>query len=50
MVTEIREPIPGDAAAWLDMRCALWPDGTAEEHRAAGFEDAGTVRFFRTDL
>ena len=24
---------PSDAAAWLRMRCRLWPEGTQEEHR-----------------
>ena len=26
-----------DAAAWLDMRCSLWPDGSRQEH---GYEIA----------
>ena len=30
---EIRPATPSDAAAWLKMRCDLWPDG-AEEHAA----------------
>ena len=25
--------IPNDAAAWLSMRVALWPEGTAESHK-----------------
>jgi aminoglycoside 6'-N-acetyltransferase I len=29
----IRAVTAGDAPAWLEMRCALWPDGTTAEHR-----------------
>lgn len=32
MIT-VRPVSVNDAAAWLKMRCALWPDGTASEHR-----------------
>ena len=32
MVT-IRSVSGADAAAWLKLRCALWPDGTRVEHR-----------------
>lgn len=28
----VRSVRDGDAEAWLDMRCALWPDGSREEH------------------
>ena len=28
----VRPVEAADAAAWLDMRCALWPDGSREEH------------------
>lgn len=31
-MSRIRHVVPEDAAAWLAMRCALWPDGTADEH------------------
>ena len=30
----IRAVEPTDAAEWLRMRCALWPDGTPAEHEA----------------
>jgi aminoglycoside 6'-N-acetyltransferase I len=30
---KIRPVQPGDASAWLSMRCALWPEGSEEEHR-----------------
>ncbi|MCB1553021.1 MAG: GNAT family N-acetyltransferase [Xanthomonadales bacterium] len=29
----VRPVAPADAAHWLSMRCALWPDGTVEEHQ-----------------
>ena len=29
----IRSASPGDAASWLRLRLALWPDGTEAEHR-----------------
>lgn len=29
---EVRPAIPTDAAAWLRMRCAFWPDGSEAEH------------------
>lgn len=32
MVT-IRTVTPADSDTWLRMRCALWPDGSAPEHR-----------------
>jgi aminoglycoside 6'-N-acetyltransferase I len=32
-VTTVRPATPADAAVWLRMRRALWPDGTLEEHR-----------------
>jgi len=28
----VRCVIPSDSAAWLSMRVALWPEGTAESH------------------
>ena len=31
--TKIRPVTARDAAAWLTMRCELWPDGTEPEHR-----------------
>ncbi|MFV9506857.1 MAG: GNAT family N-acetyltransferase [Oscillochloridaceae bacterium umkhey_bin13] len=31
----IRAVAPADAAEWLRLRLALWPDDAAEEHRAA---------------
>ena len=30
----IRPATAADTEAWLALRCALWPDGTAAEHRA----------------
>ena len=30
----VRAVEPKDSAAWLHMRCALWPEGTQEEHAA----------------
>src|SRR5580698_444644 len=30
-MTTIRDATPADSAAWLRMRCALWPEGTAAE-------------------
>jgi aminoglycoside 6'-N-acetyltransferase I len=30
-MTSIRDATPADGAAWLRMRCALWPEGTAAE-------------------
>jgi aminoglycoside 6'-N-acetyltransferase I len=30
----VRPVTPADSDAWLDMRCALWPEGSAAEHRA----------------
>jgi aminoglycoside 6'-N-acetyltransferase I len=30
----VRAVTPADAAAWLQMRCALWPEGSASEHAA----------------
>ena len=32
-MTAIRSATHTDAAAWLEMRRALWPDGTEAEHR-----------------
>ena len=29
----IRPPLPSDAASWLRLRHALWPEGTEAEHR-----------------
>lgn len=31
---KIRAAEPRDVDQWLDLRCALWPDGSAGEHRA----------------
>jgi hypothetical protein len=49
-----------DAAAWLQLRHALWPEGSeaaqpdnevsAAAHRALGFVEVGLVRCFRKDL
>ncbi len=33
MIT-VRPARPGDAAAWLQLRHALWPEGSEAEHRA----------------
>ena len=30
----VRAAEPKDSAAWLRMRCALWPEGSQEEHAA----------------
>ncbi len=30
----VRPAQPDDAGSWLALRCALWPEGSAEEHRA----------------
>lgn len=30
----VRPVTPADAAAWLRMRCELWPDDTEAQHRA----------------
>jgi aminoglycoside 6'-N-acetyltransferase I len=32
-MTSVRPVRPGDAAAWLRMRHALWPEGSEAEHR-----------------
>ena len=32
MVT-VRQAGPGDVAAWLELRCALWPESSEAEHR-----------------
>ena len=32
-VVRTREATPADAAGWLDLRCALWPEGSRVEHR-----------------
>jgi aminoglycoside 6'-N-acetyltransferase I len=29
----VRPVTPADAGAWLQMRCALWPEGSENEHR-----------------
>jgi aminoglycoside 6'-N-acetyltransferase I len=29
----IRPPTPRDLEVWLDMRCALWPEGSRDDHR-----------------
>ena len=44
-MTTIRAASPADGPAWLRMRCALWPEGTAVEHgnEIAEFF-AGTLR------
>src|SRR5438093_13089120 len=34
MIT-VRPATPSDAAAWLELRYALWPDGSQAEHREA---------------
>src|SRR5438132_13628770 len=34
MIT-VRPATPSDAAAWLELRHALWPDGSQAEHREA---------------
>ena len=31
---QIRAAKPGDAAAWVTLRIALWPDGSAADHAA----------------
>jgi len=33
-MTRVRAVTPADAAAWLHMRCALWPEGSESEHAA----------------
>jgi len=33
-MTTIRTALPGDSDAWLHMRCALWPEGSAQKHAA----------------
>jgi len=33
-VTQVRAVTTSDAAAWLRMRCDLWPDGSEAEYRA----------------
>lgn len=42
MIT-VRRAKPSDAASWLQMRLALWPDGSEAEHRAE------MERFFADD-
>ena len=32
-IMHVRAVTPADRAAWLAMRCALWPDGSAAEHQ-----------------
>jgi aminoglycoside 6'-N-acetyltransferase I len=32
-VVKVRPARPGDADAWLEMRCDLWPESRAGEHR-----------------
>jgi aminoglycoside 6'-N-acetyltransferase I len=34
VTTQVRRAAPADAAAWLSMRCALWPEGSESEHGA----------------
>src|SRR5689334_18593054 len=34
-MTTVRPANPTDAAAWLELRGALWPEGSATEHRDA---------------
>ena len=31
-IIDVRPASPDDAPAWLQMRCALWPEGDATEH------------------
>ncbi len=33
-MSTVRPVAPGDRAAWLRMRCALWPEGSEQEHAA----------------
>lgn len=44
--THVRAATPADRAAWLAMRCALWPEGSAAKHgeEVAAFF-AGRARF-----
>jgi aminoglycoside 6'-N-acetyltransferase I len=44
----IRPVQPGDAGAWLTMRCALWPEGSEAEHR--GEIDRFFARLLREPL
>jgi hypothetical protein len=30
---QVRPVTSADAGAWLQMRCALWPEGSESEHR-----------------
>ncbi|MGH2348726.1 MAG: aminoglycoside 6'-N-acetyltransferase [bacterium] len=32
-MVQVRPVTPADAAAWLRMRCELWPEGSASAHR-----------------
>ncbi|HEV8382198.1 MAG TPA: aminoglycoside 6'-N-acetyltransferase [Gemmatimonadales bacterium] len=32
-MTRIKQATPADATAWLELRCALWPEGSRSEHR-----------------
>ena len=34
MTVEIRQVQPGDAARWVALRSALWPEGSPDEHAA----------------
>lgn len=50
-MTTVRAALPADSTAWLRMRCALWPEGSAQEHAAeiAAFF-AGTAHMPRAVL
>jgi aminoglycoside 6'-N-acetyltransferase I len=43
-MTQVRPVTTDDAAAWLRMRCALWPEGSESEHRGE------ITRFFAGQL
>lgn len=32
-MTSVRAATPADSSAWLQVRCALWPEGSEAEHR-----------------
>jgi len=64
VIVTIRTVERADAGTWLELRCALWPDDSAEfasdtephndissaAHRALGFADVGLVHCFGKEL
>lgn len=56
LMIRVRHANPNDRAAWLEMRCALWPEGPAAEHAleidaffAGGLRDPRAVLLAEAD-